>query len=185
MKKCVHWDISDEVMSKALESEKKLYDQHKNSPERVLSTVHNDRIGSIAQLAVNEYLSTLPYDVITSDPFESGQHSDKFDFMYDDEWCDVMGFGMKGEGYYWITDNWRMRCHNHKQKREMNNYVFVGVDERKSVIHIAGVISALSFWDSAKPVDYDEDKPERERRSWVPASLLRGFRDFYFHTTSD
>ena len=185
---CEHYDITDDLISKALDDEKKIKAQKgEGNPTTVPMAARRDYWGSLAQNGIFdiirgwEHENNMSFGCTMSAYFNEDAHQDKWDLFHRDNACDIMGFYM-GDVKIVNKTRW-MRCFDHKKNRDMDKYIFVGVDTDNNRLHVAGIIPAQDYWTLAEPYQYnDPAAPDRWKRSIVEAKYLHSFRDFMFGT---
>lgn len=178
---CDHFDITDDIISLALEEEKKLAWQKgiKNPTTLNLNSRH-DFIGSIAQNGVFALVESWGIALDSKFPyFDPQRHNDDYDYIHRGVRFDVQGTALDGV----FRDGTPIRqvyprslsfVKREKESKNMQAFTFCFIDFDSRVLHVAGNISAHEVWEM--PVFEDMKHPCRK----VPSGSLTSFRDFIF-----
>jgi hypothetical protein len=146
---CVHHEISDELISLALDDEKNI---QKQKGLGNLSTLplnyRRDFIGSISHNGVQEKIADWGIEIQNSPYFTGSIHSDQYDFLYDRKKVDVQGSIIRPtrNGFSTIGKYTQFLIKNEKRHKLMDYYCFTAIDLDRRILHIAGVVNYYTIW---------------------------------------
>lgn len=136
-----------------------------------------DLIGSLAQQAVVKQFELWHFKADNSKIFDPNITSDKYDFIWRYEKCDVKGSSL-GKDWHDVFKNTRFLIESEKELshrvKGLQRYVFVKIDLQDRMAIIAGTISFEDFW--RKSYDAEEyDMRVKKPTRFILASQLTSF----------
>lgn len=172
--------LTKDMFKKAEEDDKNFY-KLKNGLHGFMSENCNI-IGSLAQQAVAKQFEIWKFKPINSPFFDDKVKSDKYDFMWRGEKCDVKGSEM-GKGWHDIYPNSVLMIESdekipHKIKG-IQRYVFVGIDLEDKMAIICGQIKYEDFWRIGKNARESGFKVKKAT-TYIRAKEAGSFRKFVY-----
>ena len=170
--------IIEEMLQNAIQDEKKIISQ-KGGMWNEMSD-YCDRIGSIGQQCVSNYLKEEGLAFEETPFFDSTINKDLFDFKIIDQKIDCKASPI-GEFDY-VHPKSRLLVRNDKQEidKKIDYYLFVKVDLSKMITHIAGIINYWDFWKLGQTSE-DYEMKIKKPCHFVFAYQLTPLLDFIYH----
>lgn len=175
---CVHYDITEDLIKRAIEEEKNIQKQKgRDNASTLLLNTKRDYIGSIAHNGVCDWIEETGLSFSRSPYFSNAISADEYDFLYGRKRVDVQTTPLRPDRYgnRTIHRYTSFLVKNEKEHKPMDYFCLTAVDLQENRLHIAGVIP----FDEVFTID-SRAKGVIHPAHQIYATQLKGLRNFIY-----